>query len=97
VTGTFCEQQTLQRSNSVFSKSFLHFQRPAPPLLRYAGWHNFATETQLNVVPKDEVPKMRAAFPALGDIFPDVQTNNVAEQVFDNDRDSRQDIQGGSM
>ena len=40
---------------------------------------------------------MRAAFPALGDIFPDVQTNSVVERVFDNGRDSRQDIQGGSM
>lgn len=40
---------------------------------------------------------MRTASPALGDIFPDVQTNDVAEQVSDNDRDSRQDIQGESM
>jgi len=65
--------------------------------MRYAGRHTFATETQLNIVPKVEVPRLRATFPALGDILPDVQTNNAAEQVFDNDRDSRQDIQGGSM
>ena len=97
MTTTFYEQQTPQRSDSVSLKSVLHFQRPAPPLLRYAERHTFATETQLKVVPKDEIPRLRATFPALGNILPDVQINDVAKQAFDGDRDGKEGIQGESM
>ena len=47
--------------------------------------------------PKVEVPRMRTTFPALGDILPDAQTNNFAKQTFDDDRDGKQGVQGGSV
>jgi len=46
---------------------------------------------------EDEVPRLRATFPALGDILPNMQTNNDAKQAFDNDRGGKQGMQGGSV
>jgi hypothetical protein len=40
---------------------------------------------------------LRAAFPALGDILPNMQTNDVAKQAFNNDGDGKQGVQGGSI
>jgi len=44
-----------------------------------------------------EIPRLRAAYPALGEILPSVQTDNVTKQAFNSGTDDKQSIQGESM
>lgn len=65
-----------------------------PSILQVRPTTPFRHGNSPEAISKDEIPRLRGSYPALGDIFPDAQTSSATEHTPDGDTN---DVHGESV